>query len=92
MRPWIGRQRNDGSATDWSQAARSTFQPDWRRDLNCPTCRAEKRCVNSAQTADLRAALFELNPEAATPVRAMRKPFGIPAEGLLSKNSRGDWI
>jgi hypothetical protein len=36
-------------------------QPNWRADLNCPSCSSE-----------------------------MRKPFDVLAEGLISKNSRGD--
>jgi hypothetical protein len=48
--------------------------------------------VNSAGTADPRAAVFELYPEAATPIHVTRRPFDILAEGLLSENSRGERI
>jgi hypothetical protein len=36
--------------------------------------------------------ILEHARRAATPVFRMRKPFDILAEGLLSENSRGDWI
>ena len=48
-------------------------------------------CVNSTGTADRRAALFEHDLEAATPIPVIRKPFDAIAEGLIRKNSRGDW-
>ena len=47
-------------------------------------------CVNSTGTADRRAALFEHDLEAATPIPVIRKPFDAIAEGLIRKNSRGD--
>jgi len=65
---------------------------NWRRDLNCPTCRGEMRYVNSTGTADRRTALFEHDLEAAIPIPAIRKPFDAIAEGLIRKNSRDNWI
>ena len=66
------------------------FHPDWRRDLNRRSCCGERSCVDSAGTADPRAALFEHGLEAATPIPEIGKPFDVLAEGLISEKSRGD--
>ena len=79
-----------GGTRTWSQPA-AERRLDWRWDLNYPTYRGERRCVNSARTADPRAALFEHDLEAATPIPVIGRPFDALAEGLPSKNSRGDW-
>jgi hypothetical protein len=65
-------------------------RPDWRRDLNCPTCGGESSFVNSAGRANVCVARFEHDLTAATPIRVTRKPFDVLAEGLISKNNRGD--
>jgi hypothetical protein len=58
--------------------------------LNYSTCRGERSCVNSAETADPSSALFEHDLEGATLIPEIRKPFYVLAEGLVSEKSRGD--
>jgi site-specific DNA recombinase len=53
--------------------------------------------IDSAPIYDAKRLILEIvflncRLEDATLVPAMRKPFDVLAEGLLSKNSRGDWI
>jgi hypothetical protein len=56
-----------------------------------PNMPRRRSYLNSAGTADPRAARFEHDLEVATLVAEIRKPFNVLAEGLLTENSRGDW-
>jgi hypothetical protein len=77
----------------WRVASRNTNSPPLEPATGFELLNVQREwsCVNSAGTADPRAALFEHDLEAATPIPLIKKPFDILTEGLLSEKSRGDW-
>jgi hypothetical protein len=65
---------------------------NWRRDLNCPSFSSERSYITSLETSNLGDATFEQELRVVTLVPAIKMPFDILAEELISKNSRGDRI
>ena len=64
---------------------------NWRRDLNHALPIAERSFDDPSREFVHRAPLIEHAHRAVTLIPTTTKPFDVLAEGLLSKNSRGDW-
>jgi hypothetical protein len=66
--------------------------PNWRRDLNYAFSDTERSSVDLLERPLYRALRVEHTRRAVTPVPAMRKPFDVLAEGLLSEKNRDEKI
>jgi hypothetical protein len=65
---------------------------DRRLDLNYSLTGAKRSSVEFTRTIINQDLRVEQGRRVVSPVAAMKKPFDVLAEGLLSKNSRGDEI
>ena len=87
-------RREFGQANWPTDLERSTIRLglNWRRDLNHALPIAERSFDDHSREFVHRAPLIEHAHRAVTLIPTTTKPFDVLAEGLLSKNSRGDWM
>jgi hypothetical protein len=88
------QHRWDFGQANWpTDLERSTirFGLNWRRDLNRVLSTPERSSVDSPDSLYNCKVRVENSPRAVTHVPTTKKPFDVLAEGLVSKNSRGDW-